>query len=248
MRAFNARFKLPRKRWIVAVAAVAVFAIAVPVAWATFNDVPQSDPFYNDINAIQGAGITSGCGGGNFCPSDSITREAEAAFTHRAGVRAAYLQGDDVAVDPAGTDMGSLTVDVGGVSGGTQFVVLNAMVNTYIQDTTGCPCDTGYYISDASFHPVSLLGYNNNDNVGSDIGNGAYGDDTGDVNAVVAVPTGTSSTFHVVAFAEAGTGTVRGVTQMTATSAPFGHGGGNTLSPQAKAKIARAIPNLSNLK
>src|ERR1051326_1389112 len=90
MRAFNARFKLPRKRWIVAVAAVAVFAIAVPVAWATFNDVPQSDPFYNDMNAIQGAGITSGCGGGNFCPSANITREAEAAFAHRADGRGAH--------------------------------------------------------------------------------------------------------------------------------------------------------------
>src|ERR1051326_9493343 len=102
-------FRLPRKRWAFLVAAVAMLAVAVPVAFATFNDVPQSDPFYDDINAIQGAGITSGCGGGNFCPNDNITRQAEAAFVHRAAPRSAYVAGNDVVIDHAGTDMGWLT-------------------------------------------------------------------------------------------------------------------------------------------
>src|SRR5437899_1490485 len=84
-------FKLPRKRWVVLAILGTAFAVAVPVAWATFNDVSPADPFYNDVNAIQGAGITQGCGGGNFCPSASITREAEAAFTHRAAGRIAYI-------------------------------------------------------------------------------------------------------------------------------------------------------------
>src|SRR5438067_13082066 len=84
---------LPWKLWVVAAivgpALTGVETCALPI----FNDVPPSDPFYNDVNAIQGAGITQGCGGGNFCPSDPITREAEAAFAlGRASRRArAYL-------------------------------------------------------------------------------------------------------------------------------------------------------------
>src|SRR5438105_9928100 len=104
----RARFKLPRKRWLLLAAAVAMLAVAVPVAFAAFNDVPASDPFYNDVNAIQGAGITSGCGGGNFCPSSSITREAEAAFVHRNAPRVALFEGSDGQFDPSGTDVGSV--------------------------------------------------------------------------------------------------------------------------------------------
>src|ERR1051326_4910568 len=123
-------FRLPRKRWAFLVAAVAMLAVAVPVAFATFNDVPQSDPFYNDINAIQGAGITSGCGGGNFCPSANITREAEAAFVHRNAPRVAFFESGDGTLDPGGTDLGSVTISVGGVGGGTQFAAPNPAVKT----------------------------------------------------------------------------------------------------------------------
>ena len=36
------------------------------------------------INAIYGAGITTGCGGGNYCPSQNVTRDQMAAFIIRA--------------------------------------------------------------------------------------------------------------------------------------------------------------------
>jgi hypothetical protein len=41
---------------------------------ATFGDVPTSHPFFQFIEALYGSGITAGCGGGNFCPNDYITR------------------------------------------------------------------------------------------------------------------------------------------------------------------------------
>src|SRR5262245_64894162 len=111
--------RLPRRRRrLVLVGIVAVFAIgAVPVAWATFTDVPPANPFYADINAIQGAGITTGCGGGNFCPDDNITRQAEAAFVHRGLPRAARSTG--IPIDLTTTDQvaGTITINVGGVSG-----------------------------------------------------------------------------------------------------------------------------------
>jgi len=137
-----------------------------------------------------------------------------------------------------------VTIDVGGVAGGTQFVVLNAAVNTFIENTTGCPCDTGYVLTDDSFNPVSAdTGFNLNDTLGSDVGDGAVGDDTGEVQAVVPVSTGGPHTFHVASFAEAGTGTVIGEAQITATTAAFGSTGGNTLNAQvAGGANHRSIP------
>ncbi|MFY9550064.1 MAG: S-layer homology domain-containing protein [Thermoanaerobaculia bacterium] len=51
---------------------------------ATFNDVPTTHPFFQYIEAIHAAGITAGCGGGNFCPDQPITRKQEAAFIAKA--------------------------------------------------------------------------------------------------------------------------------------------------------------------
>jgi hypothetical protein len=53
-------------------------------ATATFNDVPTNHPFFQFIEAIAAAGITAGCGGGNFCPDQPITRKQEAAFIAKA--------------------------------------------------------------------------------------------------------------------------------------------------------------------
>jgi hypothetical protein len=47
---------------------------------ATFHDVPAADPFYRVIEALAASGITSGCGGGNFCPNDFVTRAQVAKF------------------------------------------------------------------------------------------------------------------------------------------------------------------------
>jgi hypothetical protein len=51
-------------------------ACTVPV----FNDVPASSPFCRWIQELARRGITGGCGGGNYCPTDPITREQMAAF------------------------------------------------------------------------------------------------------------------------------------------------------------------------
>ena len=49
-------------------------------ATATFADVPTSNPFFRVIEALAKAGITSGCGGGNFCPDQTVTRGKLAKF------------------------------------------------------------------------------------------------------------------------------------------------------------------------
>ena len=38
----------------------------------------------SDINRMAAAGLTTGCGGGRYCPGGSVTREQMAAFLHRA--------------------------------------------------------------------------------------------------------------------------------------------------------------------
>ena len=45
-----------------------------------FLDVPASDPRYNYIEAIFQAGVTVGCGGGNYCPDTPVTRGQMAVF------------------------------------------------------------------------------------------------------------------------------------------------------------------------
>jgi len=45
-----------------------------------FADVPISHPFCGFIERLAADGITGGCGGGNFCPNDPVTRAQMAVF------------------------------------------------------------------------------------------------------------------------------------------------------------------------
>ena len=49
-----------------------------------YNDVLTTSWAYDYINAIRDVGITGGCGNGNYCPQDLVTREQMAAFLVRA--------------------------------------------------------------------------------------------------------------------------------------------------------------------
>jgi uncharacterized protein (DUF1800 family) len=77
----------------------------LPLAWfADFLDVPASSAFHASIEQMVRDGITSGCGGGNYCPSSSITRAQMAVFLLRASHGSSY-------VPPPAT--GTVFVDVG---------------------------------------------------------------------------------------------------------------------------------------
>jgi glucose/arabinose dehydrogenase len=53
----------------------------LPQGWfADFLDVPQANPFHDDVEKIFRLAITAGCGGGNYCPSSSVTRQQMAVF------------------------------------------------------------------------------------------------------------------------------------------------------------------------
>ena len=51
---------------------------------ASFNDVSTSYWAFREIEALANSGITTGCGAGNFCPDDTLTRAQMAAFLARA--------------------------------------------------------------------------------------------------------------------------------------------------------------------
>jgi uncharacterized protein (DUF1800 family) len=64
----------------------------LPRAWFTdFADVPESSAFHASIEQMLRDGITSGCGGGNYCPTSSITRAQMAVFLLRAGHGSSYV-------------------------------------------------------------------------------------------------------------------------------------------------------------
>ena len=53
-------------------------------AVATFGDVPTSAPFFQYVEALAASGITGGCGGGNYCPNNPVTRGQMAVFLAKA--------------------------------------------------------------------------------------------------------------------------------------------------------------------
>ena len=58
--------------------------VSTPPAVASFNDVSVIDPGYKYIEALVASGITTGCGGGNYCPDSPLTRRQMAIFLSKA--------------------------------------------------------------------------------------------------------------------------------------------------------------------
>jgi hypothetical protein len=54
--------------------------VAPGPATASFTDVPTSSPYFKFVEALVATGVTSGCGGGNYCPDNPITRGQMAVF------------------------------------------------------------------------------------------------------------------------------------------------------------------------
>jgi hypothetical protein len=147
-----------RSRMLVALGlAVALVLPAVALASHQFSDVPNSNPFHDDIAAIAYAGITAGFGDGGYHPSDPVTRQAMAAFLHRSGGTVALAKGTDpvtLTVDALVDSYASgfvpvrqLTVIVPGTNnpfGPEQLVHLQGHVDVYtevLNSVAGCPCE-----------------------------------------------------------------------------------------------------------
>ena len=51
-----------------------------PCTTPMYNDVPASSPFCRWVEELTRRGAVSGCGGGNYCPIDGVTREQMSVF------------------------------------------------------------------------------------------------------------------------------------------------------------------------
>lgn len=87
------------KRWVRIAMIVGVTALIVApltaIASHSFTDVPDSNIFHADIEWLADAGVTKGCNppaNTEFCPKDSVTREAMSAFMRRF---AKYIDAED---------------------------------------------------------------------------------------------------------------------------------------------------------
>lgn len=78
-------------RWtLMGIAIIGALLLAPAAVWAShsFTDVPDSNTFHEDIDAIADARVTRGCNppeNTEYCPEDFVTREQMAAFMNRLG-------------------------------------------------------------------------------------------------------------------------------------------------------------------
>jgi uncharacterized repeat protein (TIGR03803 family) len=76
----------------VVVDAAAAPAQTLPAAWlADFSDVAGDEIFHDYVESIFRAGITAGCGGGNYCRNDAVRRDQMAVFLLKAEHGSGYL-------------------------------------------------------------------------------------------------------------------------------------------------------------
>ena len=68
---------------VLGVAIVVLIAPAIALASHQFGDVPTGASYHDEVESLVNAGITSGCGGGNYCPNQSVTRGQMAQFMTR---------------------------------------------------------------------------------------------------------------------------------------------------------------------
>ena len=62
-----------------------------PATGTVFADVPASNPFAPWIEQLAGFRITGGCGGGNYCPNNPVTRAQMAVFLLKSEHGSAYM-------------------------------------------------------------------------------------------------------------------------------------------------------------
>jgi hypothetical protein len=122
-------------------------------AWAShqFGDVPDSNPFHDDIGAVADAGITTGFADDNFHPNDPISRQAMAAFLHRGLGRVQIAHGGLTFSDTAPHVVATATIAPPTDAGLNGFVVAMADAHFNTSSETLCPCEVGLTLRAGAF-------------------------------------------------------------------------------------------------
>jgi hypothetical protein len=206
----------------------------VALASHQFTDVPTSSPHHDDISAIAGAGITSGCAPSLYCPADPVRRDQMGTFLRRGfGRVGASGTTADLTLTNTYQDLAVDTITAGGAPGGSGFVVVTGDFSMY--GFVGS-MDPNHRIN---FRLVQDGGGTSNENDATLYTNTAT---TGAPSASVAktwvfsVSTGTTYTFRLqarIAFPASGVDTINaGNRHITLLYVPFGSSGTSSLSTQ----------------
>jgi hypothetical protein len=76
----------------VAVTVAGLAAVTLPSGYfADFLDVDGAHQFHDFVVDVAKAGVTAGCGGGNYCPADAVTRAQMAVFLLKAKHGSGYV-------------------------------------------------------------------------------------------------------------------------------------------------------------
>lgn len=131
--------------------ALLLLPAALVIGSDNFSDVPINHPFHEDINAVYGARITTGCGPGVYCPDTAVTRGQMAAFLRRGFDRISFdANNSSVQLSTtccAWVNLAAATMRTGGgAAGGTGYVKVDATVNFSTFTTSSCPCTVAYDI------------------------------------------------------------------------------------------------------
>ena len=139
--------------------AIAIMALIIPATVlavvSPFSDVSPTNTFYNNIVNMANTGITSGCGGGKFCPKDNVTREQMSAFLNRAAPRATSTNFHS----PLGNSVGGQAANGGTVASvtvkslGNEYLYISTAFFATTYDYAGTfPCENAYRFKvDGSF-------------------------------------------------------------------------------------------------
>lgn len=221
-------------RIIASVSVILAIGLLPMVAFAsdTFTDVPDSSQFHDAINNLSNAGITRGCGGTLFCPQDPVKRQQMAAFLNRGLGRATGAQGSQGVTADSTVTLAGITVETGGLTGGTGFVLVTGSLTAFTLDGATCPCTVSLRLRDttAGVEP-GLFQFITVANTTTPFAGGAYRFGTGTMSWVFSVPSGTSESFVIRAGVDmtGATGTLTLQGHLTALYVPFGSTGGSTL-------------------
>ena len=220
----------PRRRRlgvVLGVAIVVLIAPAIALANHQFGDVPTSASYHDEVDSLVGAGITSGCGGGNYCPNQAVTRGQMAQFMTRGLGIATAGYGELAASDTEEFYVATVAIQTGGLPGKTGFVTVDADLS--VLDLSGlCPCGVIFSIEETTTFdpgPVGTMG------TSPVISGGSAA--SGSVNWVFEVPTGSDVEYGLWAtiFSDAPGITPTGVGEpvftgsLTAEYSPFGTAG-----------------------
>lgn len=216
-----------RLRWAIPV----VILLAIPptvLAAHSFSDVPTEHPFHTAISNLAGSGVTLGCGGGNYCPSNAVTRDQMAGFLNRGLGRATGIEGTTTFLTAQSSYVATASI-VSGNPGGAGFVLVTGSVTAYTDTLGTCPCEVAVYID------MGLPATDGTSAMYFDIADPGTGSAT--VTGVFPVASGTRVPFSLAAdivkksdgSAATGQGNVEG--QLTLAYFPFGGSGSSTLSP-----------------